>query len=223
MLTDDPVPVDKGHWEINNAFILEHTSSANMFEVPLEDFNYGISGNIHIKYEVPLICIHNYGSPLIGGLGKSSIGAKIRFYNNEKSKISFSAFPAFSFNIVSSSSERGITDEGIGFVLPVSFMIQRNNSSVVLEFGREFASRDQGGWIFGSLYNIRVSKIAELSAELFGTSDYKFIDNEIFINIGMRLNLSKRFNFLFSVGNNFIVHNSGENKFISYLGLQVDL
>ncbi len=223
MITDDPVTVDKGHWEINNAFILEHTSSSDAFQLPLEDFNYGLTDNIHIKYEVPFMLIHNTGSPVIGGFGKSSIGAKIRFYNNEKSKISLSVFPAFSFNTISSSSERGITDAGIEFVLPVSFLIERNNSAIVLEAGREFTSRDHGGWLFGSLYNIKISNRAELSAELFGNSDYKFISNEILFNIGTRINLSKHFNLLFSVGSNFILHTGPEDKFIGYLGLQLDL
>src|SRR5258706_8003817 len=129
MVTDDPVTVEKGHWEINNALTWEHTSSSDAFETPLEDFNYGISDNIHIKYEMPIVLIHNEGSPVIGGIGKTSIGSKVRFYNNEKRHISFSTFPAFSFNILSSSSERGITDEGIEFVLPISFMIEHNNSS----------------------------------------------------------------------------------------------
>jgi len=110
MITDDPVTVEKGHWEINNAITYEHTASSDAFELPLEDFNYGLTDNIHLKYEVPFIILHNYGSRVIGGLGKSSVGAKWRFFENKKSKISISAFPAFSFNIPASSSERSITD-----------------------------------------------------------------------------------------------------------------
>lgn len=223
MLTDDPVPVEKGHWEINNAFTLEHTSNSDIFEAPLEDFNYGALNNMHIKFEVPLIINHIAGSPTIGGLGKSSFGSKWRFYNNEKSKVSVSMFPAISFNILKSSSERGITDDGVEFALPFSFMVEKDKSSLVLEAGREFASKDQGGWIFGSLYNLEVSKKTEIAMELFDNSDYKLRDNEVLLNIGARFNLNKHFTLLVSAGNNFILHNAEENKFIAYLGLQLSI
>ena len=221
MLTDDPVPVDKGHWEINNALILEHTGNSDIFEAPLEDFNYGAFNNMHIKLEVPLIINHIAGSPTIGGLGKASFGSKWRFYNNEKSKVSVSMFPAISFNILKSSSERGITDDGVEFTLPFSFMVEKDKSSLVLEAGRQFSSKDQGGWIFGSLYNLEISKKTEVAVELFDNSDYKLRDNEILLNIGARYNFNKHLTLLVSAGNNFILHTSEENKFIAYLGLQV--
>lgn len=223
MLIDDPVPVEKGHWEINNGFIMEHSSGSDVFEMPLEDFNYGINSNMHIKYEVPFILMHESGSPAIGGLGKSSIGVKWRFYNNEKIGISISTFPAFAFNTLSSSSERGITEEGVEFTLPFSFLLVHHNSSYVVEIGREFSSLDQGCWIYGSLYDLRLSEKADIAVELFGNSDYKFTESEIFLNVGTRINLGKHFNLMFSAGNNFIYHNATENKFIGYLGLQLAL
>jgi len=223
MLTDDPVPVDKGHWEINNAFTLEHTTNSDMFEAPLEDFNYGAFNNMHIKLEVPLIINHSVGSPTIGGIGKASFGSKWRFYSNEKSKISVSMFPAIAFNILKSSSDREITDDGFEFVLPFSFMVEKDKSSFVFEAGRQFTTKDQGGWLFGSLYNIELNKKTEVSLELFDNSDYKLKDNEVLLNIGARYNLNKYFTLLFSAGNNFILHNTEENKFIAYLGLQVSI
>lgn len=223
MLIDDPVPVEKGHWEINNGFILEHSASLDEFQMPLEDFNYGFNKNMHIKYEVPLILKHESGSPAIGGLGKSSIGVKWRFYNNERINFSISAFPAFSFNTLSSSAERGITEKGIEFTLPLSFLLVHHNSSYVVEIGRQFSSQNQGGWIYGSLYDIRFSEKADIAVEFFGNSDFKFTENEIFLNAGARINLSRHFNLMFSAGNNFIYHNAAENKFIAYLGLQIAL
>ena len=223
MLTDDPVPVDKGHWEINNALTLEHTPNSDMFEAPLEDFNYGALNNMHIKLEAPLIINHVEGSPAIAGLGKASFGSKWRFYHNEKSKISVSMFPAIAFNILESSSERGITDEGVEFVLPFSFMVEENKSSFVFEAGRQFATKDQGGWLFGSLYNLEMNKRTGFSIELFDNSDYNLINNEMLLNIGARFNFNKHFTLLVSAGNNFILHNAEENKFIGYAGLQLSL
>jgi len=58
---------------------------------------------------------------------------------------------------------------------------------------------------------------------LFGDPDYKFTTNEIFLNVGTRIKLSKYFNLLYSIGNNFLVHKNTENEFISYLALQLEL
>lgn len=222
MLTDDPNPVEKGHWEINSAFTLEHSHEiGDEFEVPLEDFNYGLSNSIQLKYEVPFILKHTFGSTIIGGLGKSNLGVKWRFLNNEKSEISISAYPQFIFNNLSSSTERGITEEGIELFLPIEFLKEFDNYSIDVELGRELESKDQGEWRFGLLYDRTLSKKVELASEVYEISDYTFKNNELFLNIGSRIILNDNFKLLFSVGNNFIIHNSDENKFIGYLGLQL--
>ncbi len=63
----------------------------------------------------------------------------------------------------------------------------------------------------------------ELAAEISGISDYTFKINELFLNVGSRIILSNQFKLLFSVGNNFIVDKTDENKFIGYAGLQIIL
>jgi hypothetical protein len=222
MLTDDPVPVEKGHWEINNAIGLEHNHEiGDEFEVPLVDINYGLSNSIQLKYEVPFILKHTFGSILIGGIGKSNFGVKWRFLNNEKYKISISTYPQFLFNNTPVSSKREITEEGIELSLPFEFLKEFENYSIAMELARDFESKDQGEWRFGLLYDRTLSKRVEIGAEISGISDYTFKNNLIFFNAGSRIKLNEHFKFLLSVGNNFIVHNSEENKFIGYYGLQI--
>ncbi len=222
MLTDDPNPVEKGHWEINNAITLEHDHEiGEEFEVPLEDFNYGLSNSVQLKYEVPFILKHTFGSTIIGGLGKSNFGVKWRFLNNEKYRISISTYPQFLFNIIPASAEREITDKGIELLLPFELLKEFDNYSIAIEAGREFESKDQGEWKFGLLYDRTLSKKVGIAVEISGISDYTFKNNELFLNVGSRIILTEDSKLLFSVGNNFIVHNSDENKFIGYFGLQI--
>src|SRR5690349_5051062 len=67
LITDDPDPVEKGHWELNIPYTLDVSGrDANgkrtwAHEAPLIDLNYGILDFAHAKIEVPFAIVDEPG------------------------------------------------------------------------------------------------------------------------------------------------------------------
>jgi hypothetical protein len=53
-LTDDPVPVERGHWEINNYSTATFARGAVVGVFPGVDANYGAAENLQLHLLVPL-------------------------------------------------------------------------------------------------------------------------------------------------------------------------
>jgi hypothetical protein len=78
-LTDDPVPVDRGHWEINNYVAGSLANGASVGVAPGIDSNYGAVQNLQLHLLVPAAVAQINGMSSQWGLGDVEIGAKYRF------------------------------------------------------------------------------------------------------------------------------------------------
>jgi hypothetical protein len=78
-LTDDPVPVDPGHWEINNYVAGSLANGASVGVAPGVDANYGATHNLQLHLLVPAAVAQMNGMSTQWGLGDIEIGAKYRF------------------------------------------------------------------------------------------------------------------------------------------------
>lgn len=91
-LTDDPVPTDRGHWEIYAFSAGEgHRSSIDQ-DVGL-DLNYGAAKGIQLTTTLPLSFSHTQLAGWQGGTGDVEVGIKYRFLHDEKAGISVAIFP----------------------------------------------------------------------------------------------------------------------------------
>jgi hypothetical protein len=91
-LTDDPVPTDKGHWEVYAFTAGEGRHSATDTDVGL-DLNYGPIENVQLTATLPLSFSH---APLEGsrsGTGDVELGVKYRFFRDDEHGLSASIFP----------------------------------------------------------------------------------------------------------------------------------
>jgi hypothetical protein len=77
--TDDPVPVDPGHWEINNYASGTVANGAFAGILPGVDANYGAVDNVQLHLQVPLALVQSTGVNAQWGLGDVEVGAKYRF------------------------------------------------------------------------------------------------------------------------------------------------
>ena len=94
-LTDDPVPTDKGHWEVY-AFATGERSATEKVDLDTDmglDLNYGAAPGLQLTATIPLRFSHEALSGWRGGTGDVELGAKYRFFNDEGSGWSAAAFP----------------------------------------------------------------------------------------------------------------------------------
>jgi len=217
MITDDPYPVEKNHIELNLGFTGDFLNSSHVYEAPLIDCNYGINNRMHLKFESPVV-INNQNGVSEAGFGKSSIGVKWLIYENKKSEFGFGIFPAVDFNIFKSSVERGISDEGVQFILPISFMKTIGNSDLVLQVGRVFSSIDNGEWRYGFLTGLSFSNKLEIAAELAGNFKPDITGHNSVINLGCRYELNKTITLLLSGGRQLVSPEGIEKSVIIFLG-----
>ncbi len=82
-LTDDPVPVEPGRWEINNYSIGTFATGAFAGGLPGIDANYGAVENVQLHLQVPLAFARWEGVGTQFGPGDTEIGVKYRFLNAE--------------------------------------------------------------------------------------------------------------------------------------------
>jgi hypothetical protein len=139
MVTDDPITVEKGHWENNLGFTFEHNGDEYVFEVPHEDLNYGLSEHIQLKAEIPFIINHlenNENNGTVSGFGELNLGVKWKIIDSKKADVKAGIYPQFSLNITSISSDKGLTDEGVEFFLPLSIQKDFGKSAFVIELAR---------------------------------------------------------------------------------------
>jgi len=114
LLTDDPdTPGDK-HWKINVACILNKYQTESTYEAPNLDLNYGVGDNIHIKYEVPWLILHEQGIGTQTGLGNSNFGVKWRFLDEEQYGVNMSTYPQYEFNSLTSRLAATCRDPELG-------------------------------------------------------------------------------------------------------------
>jgi hypothetical protein len=83
-LTDDPVPVDRGHWEINNYVAGSLANGASVGVAPGVDANYGAAQNLQLHLLVPAAVAQINGMSTQWGLGDVELGAKYRFLPAEE-------------------------------------------------------------------------------------------------------------------------------------------
>lgn len=220
MITDDPYPVEKNHLELNLGFTGQFLNSTRIYETPLIDCNYGINDRMHLKFETLIVMNYQDGGSE-SGLGKSSIGVKWLIYENKKSEFGFGIFPAVDFNIINSSAERGLSERGVQFILPVSVMKTFGKSNLVLQVGRVFSSVDNGEWRYGFLAGFTVSGKLETAIELAGNSKSDLTGHQTFINAGLRYGLSKTITLLFSGGKQLISPEDEEKSTIVFWGTRL--
>src|SRR5277367_2301490 len=155
--TDDPETPGNKHWEINFGWVGDRNPMAGAYQVPDFDVNYGLGDRMQLKYELPIAIEETRPQPatattpavpgsVVGGLGQSLLGVKIRFYEHhpgdpwigrnapskadaaagggeleEERPVNFSVgtYPQLSLDNPTRSIRRGIVAQGPDFFEPL--------------------------------------------------------------------------------------------------------
>lgn len=205
--TDDPETPGNKHWEINFGWIGDRNAAAGAYQVPDFDINYGLGDRIQLKYEIPIAI--EEARPLaatptqpaqeglvLGGLGESLLGVKIRFYEHhpgdpwfgrnppsrkedagepaEEKPVNFSVgtYPQLSLDNPTRSIRRGIVAQGPDFFEPLEMNARIGPIRLDGEVGYHFGNRAlPQSWIRGLIVGHEFSERTEAYAEIYDQQD----------------------------------------------------
>jgi len=221
LLTDDPDTPGNNHWEINMAMTLSQTKDKRLFGAPLLDVNYGLGEHIQLKGEIPwLLAQDRFGAPHESGFGSINVGAKWRFFDQEKHGVAMSIYPQLEFRPFSSSVRKHLVESGAELRLPVEISREFGKFAVIAEIGFQAVQREKDEWIYGFALAQRLNKHMELVGEFHGESKRDLTENEIVFNFGCRYKLNKRYTLLFSSGRTLGRASGDRPTWIAYSGWQ---
>lgn len=217
--TDDPGTPGNENWEVNVGLTTELRTTQRRFEAPALDINYGLGDHIQLKYEAPWLVLDADQQPAKQGLGNSLVGVKWRFYESPKRRLWISTYPQFEFNNPNHSVQRGLSDRGVAFLLPVEVAKDLGPVTLNAEVGHWF-SRDDPQWIAGLAAGRQATERLELLAEVYHVTARLPAERDTSFDFGGRVKLTKMALLTFMAGRSFRGPASGRPQFIAYVGMQ---
>jgi hypothetical protein len=215
-LTDDPVPVDLGHWEAYLFASGDGTSRATEYSGPAVEFNLGAAPNLQLHLVAPVVTESPVGRPTVHGLGDIEFGVKYRFVQETDHRPQIGIFPMI--ELPSGNADLGLGNGQVWARLPL--WIQKSWGPWTTyggggyELNRAEGARSCffGGW----LLQRALSKRLTLGGEVYATgADTVGGAGSTILNAGGYYNFEPDFSLLFSLGHTF----AGERHAIAYVGL----
>jgi hypothetical protein len=94
-MTDDPAPTDPGHWEIYGPLVEVSGRGADFEGATEVEASYGAAPDLQLSIALPVAFAHD-SSGYQWGAGDVELSVKYRFFHDEDSGFSASAFPGIS-------------------------------------------------------------------------------------------------------------------------------
>jgi hypothetical protein len=219
MITDDPGTPGDGKFEINLALAFEHRPGVMSLDAPAIDINYGVGDRIQLTLQGGPVVLKESDHGAIGGLGATEAAVKWRFIDDQETGITMSMFPRVIFNISQAAARRALADDGTRFQIPFQFAKAFPGFDLDLEWGPLVSTVGPAQWLYGIVVAIDVGKTTTLMAELHGTSQTNFSDDELAVNIGIRQKLTEHSVFIGSLGHE--LRSPEARALIGYAGIQL--
>jgi hypothetical protein len=143
---DDPATPGCNNWEINLVVDGDLTTSEKAWNFPLVDINYGVGGNLQLKYEVPNTVLDNQDGRATA-IGNSKVGVKYQFYGDDESKLQLAVYPQIEFATPGKSANSQLPEsQGSETTLPFLLSrrvgtLARGNVMMSLNLAFNFSSR----------------------------------------------------------------------------------
>jgi hypothetical protein len=232
-LTDDPVPVEPGHWEINNYSTGTFVKGASVGVLPGVDANYGAVENLQLHVQIPFAFSQWDGVSTQWGWGDVELGAKYRFLPaNEKDWWpQIGIYPMLDL-------PTGNADSNLGTGRTHAFLplwIQKDFGKWTTYGGGGYEINPGPGnknfWFLGWVLQYQITDSLALGGEVFhetaslaggpGNPGYPLGSKDTTgFNFGGTYDFDKTYHLLFSLGRG-LQNASATNAFSYYLALQV--
>jgi len=220
--TDDPEPVEQGHWEVYGFSAGTHVDGDTSAVLPGLEVNYGAAPNLQLHIIVPWAYDNPSASSRKSGLGDTELGAKYRFIDEDENgwRPQVGIFPLV--ELPTGSSSRGLGEGHTRIFLPV--WVQKSFGEWTTYGGGGFWRNPGEGnkdyRFYGWLLQRKVSEKLTLGGELFyQTADTVGGHASSGFNLGSIYDFSESHHLLFSLGRG-IKEATTTNEFSYYIAYQ---
>jgi hypothetical protein len=223
--TDDPEPVEFGHYEFYTFSTGMHVSGDTSGFLPAIEFNYGLIPDGHFHIIAPVAFDSPSRGPTQFGPGDVELGFKYRFIHEDKNgwMPQVGVFPFLEVPVGDQS--RGLGAGHTRVFLPI--WIQKSFGDWTTYGGggywinHDIATNDQDFWFFGWLLQRKITEKLTLGGEIFHQTADKIGGKESTgFNFGGSYDIDEHNHILFSAGRGF--QNASEtNLFSWYIAYQI--
>ena len=196
-LTDDPEPVDVGHWELYGASQWSFERHAASGTFPHFEVNYGAVPGLQLHAIVPAVLAWSADAPAQYGFGDIELGAKFRFIDEGERRPQVGTFPLIL--LPTGSAARGLGSGKVRAFLPLWVQKSFGPWTTYGGGGVAIASGERdvvAGWLlqraFGSAFLLGGEAFLDIPISA-GTTVVR-------INLGMVASLSAAHHLLLSAG-----------------------
>jgi len=232
-LTDDPVPVDYRHWEINNYASSIFANGASFTAAPGSDINYGILPGVQAHVNAALATSATSGSGTSTGPADLELGVKYRFLD-AKPEDWWPQIAVYPFlDLPTGDASKGLGTGRVHSLLPV--WVQKDFGDWTTYGGGGYWFNPGPGnrsyWFTGWVLLRKITDSLQLGGEIFhqtssstagpGTAGFPFGTKDTTgFNLGGTYDFDKTYHLLFSAGTG-LENSESSNEFSFYLALQV--
>ena len=206
-LTDDPEPVELGHWEFYLASQWTATRHATEGTAPHFEVNYGALPELQLHVIVPAALTLASGQPAHYGPGDVELGAKYRFVDESEWRPQIGTFPLV---LVPTGSEaRGLGAGKTQVFVPLWVQKSFGRWTTYGGGGLHFASGERDG-VAGWLVQRKLLESLTFGVEAFLTVPLKGGPAEIRLNLGTVIDFTAHHHLLLSGGPAFGSETGGQ-------------
>ncbi len=220
--TDDPEPVELGHWEIYGFTAGTHVQDGSGGTLAGVEVNYGGAPNLQLHLIAPLAFDRPAGAPSQTGLGDIELGAKYRFIMPDEDDWypQMGSFPLL--EIPSGDADRGLGGGRMRTFLPV--WLQKDFGKWTSYGGAGYWINPGAGnrdyWFAGWLLQYQVIPALALGGEIFHqTADRMDGGGSTGFSLGGIYDFTAHYHLLFSGGRG-LQNSAAANQASWYLAIQ---
>jgi hypothetical protein len=219
-VTDDPEPVEPGHWEFYLASQHSITRTTASGTAPHVEVNYGALPGLQLHVIAPLAYAHSNDGPTFYGAGDIELGAKFRFLGEDARRPMVGTFPMFELPVGAAS--KGLGTGHLHVLIPL-WLQKSFGPWTTYGGGGYWLNPGQGNrsyWYAGWLIQRRLSDLVALGTEVFYTTPDQ-VDGaaNLRFNVGLVLDLTEHHHLLISAGRGIV----GESLFQGYAAYQLTM
>lgn len=220
--TDDPEPVEQGHWEIYKFSAATHVVGDTAGILSGIDANYGAAPELQLHAAIPIAFDKPSGNGMVVGYGDTEFGFKYRFLKADEHSWwpEAAIYPAVDFPTGSAANSLG-TGRTHAF-LPL--WLQKSIGDWTSFAGAGYWFNPGPGnhdfWYLGWAVQRQIAKNLSIGGEIFHqTSNTIGGKDQTGFDVGLTFDLTEHYHFLFSAGQG-LQNRSTTNVFSYYVALQ---
>lgn len=224
MITDQPATTKAGHFSLNLAWIWNHSSENDTYEVPHFDINYGLTERAQIKAETGWVTVGLAESNrTFSGMNSAVLGLKYRIVDESEGRWAVSTFPQAGFRYFLSSKNVRVSEPGTHYYLPLLFVRHYGRFGINPEIGFDHVIGNPDALFLSTALSYEYDKGSELLAEIHSRNRGNSDGAEVILNLGTRYLINERESLLLAAGRTLVTYKGEPVFYLVYLGLQLNI